>query len=62
MSTTMFRAKVREKFSGSEIIFSHHDGLHEAWFPSDEVRITGNMTSNKVTVHWGTGHCAMAVL
>ena len=39
MSTNTFCAKVRAMFPSMDVVFSHHDGLHEAFFPADEVRI-----------------------
>ena len=55
------RALVRK--SGALVIvgFRHEDGKHIA-ICNDGTIITGNKVSRRVTVRWGSGHVATAVI
>lgn len=55
------RRMVKRAGCKADVKFCHEDGKHIARF-SDGVSIIGNTLSNRVSVRWGSGHTAMAVL
>ena len=63
MPFEVFCNKVSEfaRKSGTRAVFEHRDGRHIAR-AADGTRIIGNTSSRKVTVFWGSGHMASAVL
>ena len=59
MSYATFELRIKRRF-GNGAIFMQEDGKHIAQI--DDVIISGNIFSNRVTVSWGSGHMAMASL
>lgn len=49
------------KVGGLSVDFSREDGLHIARV-SDGTVITGNAISGRISVQWGSGHSATAVI
>lgn len=62
MSFIPLVSRIRAMFGAEAIVkSSSEDGQHLVYLRGG-VTVSGNTLSRKVTVNWGNGHCAMAVL
>ena len=62
MTRQKFQAKIKSKFRDIPVEFHHFGGRHLAVVADEGITISANTKSNRITVTWGAGHCAMGTL